>query len=106
MTFEEEFPGLKKKKIDMFTTHCENPTDGRRIAELKTNNKYFCENVIGVGAIAPDYFIKAEDIQKHCLDKQKVMEVIDKLSTQRVFDNGNDVAVIFPEDIKKELGLE
>ena len=62
--------------------------------------------VIGVGAIAPDYFIKAEDIQKHCLDKQKVMEVIDKLSTQRVFDNGNDVAVIFPEDIKKELGLE
>jgi len=75
---EKELQSLKDKRIDMRVIECSNPTDGRRKALLHTNNKYFCEGVVGVMGLAPDYFFKEKDVQKHCLDKQRVRDAIKK----------------------------
>jgi len=58
-----------RKKIVMSVTSCENPTDGRRRAELVTESKYFCEQLVGVGG-APFTFYLKED----CIPNQKVKE--------------------------------
>jgi len=67
------------KKIVMSVTACENPTDGRRRAELVTKSKYFCEQLVAVGG-APFTFYLAED----CTPNQKVKKIIDELISQRI----------------------
>jgi len=80
------------KKIVMSVTACENPTDGRRRAELATNSKYLCEQ-IGMGYPAtlpisgtclttttPFTFYLAED----CTPNKKVKKIIDELISQRI----------------------
>ncbi len=72
MKFEEEFPSLKGKEIDLFVTSLEYPNDGRRIADLKTNNKRFCEDMSEILPTSPTVMLGKTDIQKHCVDKQRV----------------------------------
>lgn len=71
MGFEEDFPSLKV---------------------LKANNDvpYYREfDVVTLG-----------DVNKYCLDKQKVREAWEKYKKQ--WDNGNPLS---PNELKKELGL-
>lgn len=105
MTFEEEFPSLRfytkiKQNIQRF--------NGKSIPEAKIYlsdadmeleynqrrnlNKIEVEDVICV---------PIKDMEKHCLDKQRVKEAIEKC-TQDVEPLGN---AINPEELKKELGL-
>ena len=73
MKFEEKFPSLKFKSVKGI--------DIMR-GEIYNLNPY----------------IKSKDIEKHCLDKQKVIEVIEKFESK-------DVAFIDFYKLRKELGL-
>ena len=75
--FKEKFPSLVGKEVDMFVTEVRYPTDGRRIAELKTNNKRFCESHVGILRSFPVVFIGKNDVEKNLLDKSVVSGVID-----------------------------
>ena len=74
ITFEEQFPSLK----DIFYY----PED---------NNEIGCEG---------DNVVSTEDILKHCLDKQRVKEILIKN-----MDSANYIEMLI-DDLFKELGLD
>ena len=120
MTFEKDYPGLKDKAH--FVTEFklgERPKDtiitdkGKIEIELSGETNHFegkTVNIIGISC----RIYNEEDIQKHCLDKQKVIEVIDKElgvpHMQQARQLGKTWLVSFfvqkRIDIYKELGLK
>ena len=80
MNFKEKFPSLKDKGIareSLFGNHGEIPN-----LELLSCWEVFTDSII----------------QEHCLDKQKVREVIDKIFYSKI--DGNRIELL------KDLGLE
>ena len=70
MTFEEEFPSLKGEG----TRVC----DYINIVEVPDKLQQYFNEQIGE-ALLSDFTFTQKQVQKHCLDKAKVKEVIDKL---------------------------
>lgn len=62
--FEDKFPSLKGKKIDTGCKHCE--SIAYAIADCEFSNEDYI----------PDFAIKLKDIEKNCLDKQRVRRAI------------------------------
>lgn len=79
MTFEEEFPSLNDLQRQKITVH-------DTINGFKYHTSQFLE----------------EEIKLHCLDKQRVRDVIEKC-TQKYSDTRNNR--IYVDDLLKELGL-
>jgi len=79
MTFEEEFPSLKDKKIYSEKT---------RIVDLGLDECGHIEQ-------RNTYLFHEDDILKHCLDRQRVREAVRKLKDV-------ELALI---DFERELGL-
>ncbi len=79
MRFEEEFPSLKGKRGHI---------------RFKVGHQTEVINCLSI-----------EDIQKHCLDKERVREVIDKLSIHN-FHTCSEKFKCVTCQLKKELGLK
>ena len=80
MSFEEEFPSLK---------------------ELWQPKTKYSDNGGPLKVISGEFILK--DLQKYCLDKQKVREVIDKLFS--IVDQCDAQSIILNGRLKKELEL-
>ena len=97
-SFKEQFPGLK----DYFEIHCGFP-----------EKMEWCHDCVNFVIISKDhapehtthynYFFRKPDIQAHCIDKQKVRDVIDNV--EKEFKNFGFLVYIIIEQIKKKLGL-
>ena len=79
MKFEEQFPSLKN--IGSYGDYVEVDED----IDQET------------------LWINREDIEKHCLDKQKVKDVIENLNNIDI--TSEDYGTIYTKDLLKELGL-
>lgn|SRR3990167_9309382 len=92
-TFEEMFPSLKGKEEYLFFRM--NGKDWNH--KIDKNNQYDLQSLHHIS-------FKKDDIMKHCLDKQKVRDAIDKHfnSPDCVSSDDYEDAI---EDFKKELGL-
>ena len=101
---EEEFPGLKGKDLCVLT---DDPGDG-----------YHYEYTDDTKDIETEFIFSKEDIQKHCLDKQRVREIVEKIESYMIEqhtqpnDSNQEFARGWREAIKelehflkKELGL-
>ena len=90
MTFEEEFPSLKSKHSLVVDKHGGITFPPR------------------IPTILPNKLFSKEKIEEHCLDKQRVKEVIEELRKQDWSTNKEDLglvrAVLF--DLEKELSLQ
>lgn len=99
MKFEENFPGLKGKE------HCILKSEGAIIQKVINKGEAIIIDE-KANIIFHDGYIK-EDIQKYCIDKAKVKEVIDNF----LFDTSQHYKQIegqcdFRDYLRKELGLE
>ena len=82
--FNEKFPSLKDKRFYVYDY-----PDGYSLEEDDTGELF-----------------KIEDVEKHCLDKQKVREVIDNFQTKkRQITDKILIQEELKENLKKELGL-
>ena len=103
-SFEEQFPSLNGKVIGIWPTSLENPDDGRRMVELKSNSEVLCLRVKEEKRAYRNDFLLIEDVLQNCLDKQKVRDAIDrKLNAKGIYAEISKYKVL--EDLKKELGL-
>jgi len=91
--FEKEFPSLKGK-INYFKT--------RVVEDGKGIEKGYIAEVEGepVINVSEKNWAYVKDIQKHCLDKQRVKEIIDKLIVKYGWTEG-----LAFNKLKKELKL-
>lgn len=110
MTFEEQFPSLRRNyKIEEITMERLNgdslPEARNRYSEKELLSLEHFPRTISWERIIT---IPIIDLQKHCLDKQKVREAIEKYSTNGYFDKlgtpCHDLKVT-KEELLKELGL-
>jgi len=87
MKFEENFPSLKGKEIYF------NP----KIDTLSSGEKIKIESI----------GYEKSDVEKHCLDKQWVSDVIEKIKINRgqSINDTEDQFWLIVKDLKKELGI-
>ena len=98
MTFEDEFPSLKDKKQAV----CNYDAD---LDYIKNCESWKHPEYIDV-FIDDDLFFSIEDVKKHCLDKQRVKEVIKKAKDDALsFTSGMEERDVVLQ-IEKYLGLE
>ena len=114
MKFEEEFPSLKKRTfiVHSFEPHNIGDSVGATI-EAKSN---FIMEVDDVGfkelsnpTVPIPHLVLDCDIQKHCLDKQRVREVIRKyytMSLRHTRDMPQNKVRELLERIKRDVGLK
>ena len=76
--FKKEFPSLKEKVSRFYATQLDFPNDGRRKATLQSDSKILCERIKEEKRQYGNDFIHIDDIQEKCLDKQRVLDTINK----------------------------
>ena len=87
-TFEEQFPSLKNKSIRGVIVNAEEFKEELMYDEIEYS------------------WIKKEEIEQTCLDKQKVKEAIDKILFEK--EHYYDIKPLLEDlnkELKKELGL-
>ena len=100
MTFEEDFPSLKDCPVTLMSGLWGDAT------LLKIGTKEFKYELQRTLSEDFDLAIPLVAIQKHCIDKQKVGNVIDKVADRlESEDKLNIKEGIYIIELKKELGL-